>query len=157
MPSHGLPSEAAIGVIIDRCIDLEGPLLPILHGLQDAFGYIPGEADSQIIAALNITRAELHGVISFYPDFHREPLGRHVVKICQAEACQAVGAIEMAEQVLSDLDLKWHETTEDGALTVEPVYCLGLCSCGPAALSNNKVVGGLDEARLKSIIKGTGT
>lgn len=133
------PSD--IDAIIADHLHLEGALLPILHGLQAAFGHIPAAAHAPIAAALNITRAELHGVISFYHDFRDTPASRHVVKICRAEACQAVGANTLSEAVLGKLGLDWNGTTADGRVTVEPVYCLGLCACGPAAMVDGALKG----------------
>ncbi|MHA7889260.1 formate dehydrogenase subunit gamma [Roseicyclus sp.] len=130
-----------IDTIIAAHLHLEGPLLPILHALQAAYGHVPAEAHAPIAAALNITRAELHGVISFYHDFRDKPAGVHVVKICRAEACQAVGANALSEAVLAKLGLDWHGTTPDGRVTVEPVYCLGLCACGPAAMVDGALKG----------------
>lgn len=133
------PSE--ISAIIQQNMHLEGPLLPILHGVQASFGYIPDAARPLIADALNITEAELHGVISFYHDFRSKPAGARVLKICRAEACQAMGANELSDAVLSKLGLSWNETVPDGSLTVEPIYCLGLCACGPAAMIDGKVRG----------------
>lgn len=135
------PDAAEIGAIIAAKLHLEGPLLPILHDLQAAYGCVPDAARAPVADALNITRAELHGVISFYHDFRHEPSGRHVLKICRAEACQAVGANALSEKVLAKLGLDWHGTSADGRVTVEPVYCLGLCACGPAAMVDGQVRG----------------
>lgn len=157
MPS---PEATIDNVEIDRIIsshiDLEGPLLPILHALQDAFGFLPSQAHAPIADALNISRAELHGVISFYHDFHNAPKGRHVLKICRAEACQSVGGTALAEKTLAKLGLDWHGTTADGAVTVEPVYCLGLCACAPAVMIGDKVIGRVDAARMDTIISEAG-
>jgi formate dehydrogenase subunit gamma len=124
--------------------------------LQDSFGHVP-EAALQVIAdALNITRAEVHGVMSFYHDFRQVPAGRHVVKICRAEACQAVGADALAARTLEKLGTEWHGTTANGAVTIEPVYCLGLCACGPAAMVDNKVVGRVDDAKMTKLLAEVG-
>ena len=128
------PGLARAEAIIQAHLGLEGPLLPILHALQDAFRCIPPETEPVIASALNISRAELHGVISFYHDFRREPAGRRVLKLCRAEACQSMGAVALANALLARLGLDWGATTADGGLTVEPTYCLGLCACAPAAL-----------------------
>lgn len=142
MSTTAAPHDPAeIGAIIQSHMGLEGPLLPILHGMQAAFGCVPDAARAPIADALNITEAELHGVISFYHDFRREPAGRHVLKICRAEACQAVGANALGEDLLAKLGLDWHGTSADGRVTVEPVYCLGLCACGPAAMVDGQVRG----------------
>lgn len=127
---------------------MPGAALPILHALQAQFGCVPEPSEALIADALNLSRAELRGIVSFYHDFRRVPGGRHVLKICRAEACQAVGAAAMADHVLARLGLGWGETTRDGALTVEPVFCLGLCACGPAALLDDEPLAGLDAATL---------
>jgi len=150
------PSEEEIRDIVAGQLHLEGPLLPILHELQHAFGHVP-QAALQIIAdALNITRAEVHGVMSFYHDFREVPAGRHVVKICRAEACQAVGADALAARTLEKLGTQWHGTTANGKVTIEPVYCLGLCACGPAAMVDNKVVGRVDDAKMDKLLAEAG-
>jgi formate dehydrogenase subunit gamma len=145
VPEPAMTTTAApppeIDAIIAAHLHLEGPLLPILHAVQEAYGCVPSEAHGPIAEALNITRAELHGVVSFYHDFKDKPAGVHVVKICRAEACQAVGANALSEAVLGKLGLDWHGTTPDGRVTVEPVYCLGLCACGPAAMVDGALKG----------------
>ena len=133
------PSRDDLHAIIARHQHLEGPLLPILHALQDDYRHVPAAAAPLIVQALNISKAELEGVISFYHDFRDHPAGRHVMKICRAEACQAVGANALAAATLEKLGLDWHGTTANGAVTVEPVYCLGLCACGPAVMIEVKL------------------
>ena len=150
------PAPDDITSILAAPRDLEGPLLPILHAMQAAFGYIPEAAHRPIAEALNISRAELHGVISFYHDFRANPAGRHVLKICRAEACQAVGGAVLAEATLAKLGLAWHGTTANGAVTVEPVYCLGLCACAPAAMLDDRVVGRVDAARIDALLAEAG-
>lgn len=137
-------------------LHLEGPLLPILHAVQAQFGFIPQDCVPQIAQALNIGRAEVHGVITFYHDFRDAPAGRHVVKICRAEACQAQGATALAEATLAKLGLDWHGTTANGAVTIEPVYCLGLCACGPAAMIDGQVLGRVDSARMEAVLAEAG-
>lgn len=131
---------------------LEGPLLPVLHAIQASFGHVPQAALPVIASELNISRAEVHGVVSFYHDFRDVPAGRHVLKLCRAEACQAMGADSVADHAKARLGVDWHETTADGAVTLEPVFCLGLCACGPAALVDGRVVGRVDAARVESLI-----
>ena len=136
------PQRAA--AVIAAHADLAGATLPILHALQATFGYVPEDTVPMIAEAMNLSRAEIHGVITFYHDFRRTPAGQHVVKLCRAEACQAVGAVALAEHVKRRLGIDWHETTPDGRVTLEPVFCLGLCACGPAALVDEVPVSGLD-------------
>jgi formate dehydrogenase subunit gamma len=131
---------------------LEGPLLPILHAVQVEFGHVPQSVLPQIAKALNLSKAEVHGVVSFYHDFREVPAGRHVLKLCRAEACQAMGADRVAAHVRDVLGVDWHGTTPDGAVTLEPVFCLGLCACGPAAMVDGRLVGRCDEARADAVI-----
>lgn len=145
-----------IGGIITEYATLEGPLLPMLHAIQEACGCVPAEAHAPICEALNISRAELHGVISFYHDFRDAPTGRHVLKICRAEACQSVGGVALGEAVLEKLGTGWGGTTASGAVTVEPVYCLGLCACGPAAMLDGKVIGRADAGKIDALLAEAG-
>jgi formate dehydrogenase subunit gamma len=138
------PARAA-GIIADHAT-LDGATLPILHALQKTFGYIDDGVIPLIADALNLSRAEVFGVITFYHDFRRAPGGRHVVKLCRAEACQSVGAVALADHAKRSLGVDWHETTPDGRVTLDPVFCLGLCACGPAALVDDEPVSGLDPA-----------
>ncbi|WP_436718016.1 formate dehydrogenase subunit gamma [Roseibium algicola] len=152
----GEPTAEQISAVMEDFITLEGPLLPMLHGLQADFGYVPQAAVELIAEALNLSKAEVHGVISFYHDFRKAPAGRHVVKICRAEACQAVGGEALGEAVLAKLGLDWHGTTRNGAVTLEPVYCLGLCACAPAAMVDGKVIGRVTEDRMTRILQEAG-
>lgn len=127
---------------------LEGPLLPILHAMQAAFGFIPRDAVPIVALALNLTRAEVYGVVSFYHDFRDAPAGRRVVKLCRAEACQAMGGRELADAVLKHFRIGWGETSADGAVTVDPVYCLGFCSVAPAALVDGEAHGRVEAKHL---------
>jgi len=138
--------------ILARHKDMEGPLLPILHAIQAEFGFIPDDVVQTIADDQNITRAEVHGVITFYHDFRSTPAGQHVVKICRAEACQAVGGNAVSERAFEKLGVGWHGTTPNGKVTLEPVYCLGLCACGPAAMVDGKVVGRVDAAKLDKLL-----
>ena len=140
--------------ILTAHIALEGALLPILHAVQAEFGHVPQEALPISAKALNISRAEAHGVMTFYHDFREKPAGAHVVKLCRAEACQAVGADRVAAHAKKALGIDWHGTTLDGKVTLEPIFCLGLCACGPAAIIDGKLVGRVDEAKLTQIIGG---
>ncbi len=144
--SHEHWSLQRAAAVINEHAGLAGATLPILHALQATFGYVPEETIPLIAETMNLSRAEIHGVITFYHDFRREPAGQHVIKLCRAEACQAVGAVALAEHVKRRLGIDWHETTPDGRVTLEPVFCLGLCACGPAALVDDRPVSGLDPA-----------
>jgi formate dehydrogenase subunit gamma len=126
--------------------------LPLLHALQEAFGYIDEAAEPLIAEALNISRAEVHGVVTFYHDFRHAPAGRHVLKLCRAEACQAAGGDDLAARAEARLGMKMGSTAADGSVTLEPVYCLGLCSVGPSAMLNGRVVARLDQARLDTLL-----
>lgn len=138
--------------IIDLFRDVEGPLLPILHAIQDEFGYVPDEVKPVIAEALNLSRAEVHGVVSFYHDFRAHPSGRHVLKLCRAEACQSMGGEQLAASLLSRLGIDWHGTTPDNAITIEPVYCLGLCAMAPAAMLDGEPHARLDEHCLGDLV-----
>lgn len=140
------------GEIIAAHAALEGAGLPILHALQAEFGFVPHECEAMIAGALNLSRAEIHGLVSFYHDFRRAPAGRHVLKLCRAEACQSVGTDALAARLLARLGIGWGETTADGRITVEPVFCLGLCACGPAALLDDEPLAGLDDATLDATL-----
>lgn len=131
---------------------MEGPLLPILHAVQQTYGHVPQAALPVIALGLNLSRAEVHGVMSFYHDFRDAPAGRHVLKLCRAEACQASGGDRVADHAKQVLGVDWHGTTADGAVTLEPVFCLGLCACGPAALVDGRPVGRVDEARVDQLL-----
>lgn len=129
----------------------EGPMLPILLKLQETFGFISEEAMRLVAQSLNVTRAEVYGVVSFYHDFREAPAGRHVLKICRAEACQAMGGEAHASALLQGLGLEWGQTTPDGRLTVEPVYCLGLCACAPNAMLDGEPRARLDAQALQEL------
>ena len=133
-------------------LHLDGALLPILHALQEEFGYVDEAAEPLIATALNRSRAEIHGVVTFYHDFRRIPAGRHVLKLCRAEACQAAGGDVLAERAQARLGVALGETAADGRVTLEPVYCLGLCAVAPSAMFDGRVVGRLDEKRLDALV-----
>ncbi len=144
-------NETAARAVIAAHLHQDGAMLPILHDLQATFGFIPRDAEPLIAHALNLSRAEVHGVISFYHDFRREPAGRHVLKLCRAEACQSMGSERNAQHLLDRLGLDWGGTTPDGRLTIEAVYCLGLCATAPAALLDDAPIGRLDAATLETM------
>lgn len=134
--------------IVAAHAQLEGPLLPILHALQAAFGFVPRGAVPIVAEALNLTRAEVYGVVSFYHDFREAPAGRRVVKLCRAEACQSMGGVALADAVLKHFAIGWGQTTADGVVTIEPVYCLGLCSVAPSALVDGEPHGRVEAMHL---------
>ncbi len=142
---------ALAGEIITAHAGMEGAALPILHALQDEFGCVPKQSEPMIADALNVSRAEVHGVISFYHDFRRAPPGHHVLKLCRAESCQSNGGVELADRLLARLGIDWGGTTADRSLTVEPVYCLGLCACSPAALLDGEPMARLNDAKLETM------
>jgi formate dehydrogenase subunit gamma len=152
MPSAPWEARRATEIIAAHA-DMEGPTLPILRALQDEFGHVPEAAILLIAEALNLSRAEVHGVVTFYHDFRRAPAGRHVLKICRAEACQSSGGRALASRAQRRLGVGWGETTADGETTLDAVFCLGLCAVAPAAMVDGKPVGRLTEAKLDRILE----
>lgn len=145
--------ESRTAAVIAEHQGLEGPLMPILHGIQEEFGYVPPEALPVIADALNLSNAEVYGVVTFYHDFRKHPTGRHVLKVCRAEACQSMGGDALAAKLQQLLGIAFHETAQDGSVTLEPVYCLGLCACAPAAMLDSEVIGRLDAQKLEEIVE----
>jgi formate dehydrogenase subunit gamma len=139
--------------VLDDLKHLEGSLLPILHEVQEEFGYVPNDALPVIATALNISKAEVHGVVTFYHDYRREPAGRHILKVCQAEACQSMGSDAVAAKLKQALGIGFHETAKDGSVTLEPVYCLGLCACSPSAMLDGEVIGRVDDEAIEEIVE----
>src|SRR5277367_36686 len=155
MPAYE-PWDAERGAeVIAEHAGLEGATLVILHALQEAFGYVPEPAIPMIASALNLSRAEVHGVFTFYHDFRHEPAGRQVLKLCRAEACQAAGGDALAARAEAKLGVTMGHTTADERVTLEPIYCLGLCATAPSAMLDGRVVGRLDEARLDALVAET--
>src|ERR1700681_3594012 len=147
------PWNAARGAeIIAEHSHLEGATLVILHALQEAFGCVPWPAVPMIASALSLSRAEAHGVVTFFQDSRREPAGRHVLKLCRAEACQAAGGDALAARAETRLGITIGNTTADERVTLEPIYCLGLCATAPSAMLDGRVVGRLDEARIDALM-----
>jgi len=131
-----------------------GGLLPALRALQSCFGAIDERAIRLLAEIFNLSRSEIHGIASFYHDFRREPSGAHTIRVCQAEACQAMGSRALTERVKQHLGIDFHETTADGRFTLEPVYCLGNCACSPAIMIDAVTYGRVDGDRLESILNG---
>jgi len=131
---------------------LEGATLVILHALQEAFGYVPEPAIPMVASALNLSRAEVHGVFTFYHDFRKKPAGRRVLKLCRAEACQAAGGDRLAARAEAKLGIALGDTTADERVTLEPIYCLGLCATAPSAMLDGRLIGRLDDARIDALL-----
>jgi formate dehydrogenase subunit gamma len=162
-PLPALPTPAAdeltsaqngvIEAILTPYRNLAGALLPVLHAIQKALGCVPAAAVPQIAHALNLSRAEVHGVISFYHYFRQRPAGRHTIYICRAEACQAMGARTLEAHAKKKLGIEFHATTADGAFTLEPVYCLGNCACSPSVLIDDELHGRVDTQRFDELLE----
>ena len=143
--------SAKVQALIAQHANMPGGLLPLLHAVQDALGYVPPGAVPPIASAMNLSRAEVHGVITYYHHFRQSPPGRHVVQVCLAEACQACGADALLAQAESLLGCKLHETRADMAVTLQPVYCLGLCASSPAMQVNDQLHGRVTPQRLATL------
>ncbi len=145
-------TQPTVQDIIAALKDKPGALLPILHGIQDAMGYIPSDSVPVIAKALNLSRAEVHGVISFYHYFRETPPGKHTLHLCRAESCQAMGASKLEAHVKTKLGIDFHETTTDGQFSLEPVYCLGNCACSPAMQIGHDIYGRVSADTFDQII-----
>jgi formate dehydrogenase subunit gamma len=149
--------QAKHGMIVQRVIEERkeqaGALLPILHGIQDALGFVPPEATTEIAKALNLSRADVHGVVSFYHYFRTKPPGRHTVFVCRAESCQAMGADRLVEHAKKKLGVDFHQTTADGKFTLEPIYCLGNCACSPAMMVDEDIYGRVSAERFDAVLQ----
>jgi formate dehydrogenase subunit gamma len=149
--------EARIDDAVSEAIALHahrpGGLLPLLHELQDRLGHVPARSVAVIAKAMNLSAAEVHGVITFYHHFRSEAPGRHVLRVCRAEACQSMGAERLAGHARAVLGIDWHGTTADGGWTLEPVYCLGNCACAPAVMIDSDLHGRVDSQRLQSLLQ----
>jgi len=143
-------------VSIDKHIEthenVPGALMPLLHAIQDDVGYVPESAYTRIAKALNLSVAEVHGVVSFYHHFRTHAPGKHILQLCRAESCQAMGSEALERYVKKTLGVDYHQTTADGAITLEPIYCLGNCACSPAVLIDDQVCGRVDIDRMNEII-----
>ena len=136
---------------IDNKKHLAGALLPILHDIQEHFNYIPKQALPLIAQALQQTEAEIYGVISFYAHFRLQPTGKHIVEVCRGEACQAMGSNELEQAVKKQLAIEYGQTTEDNAITLEPVYCVGNCACAPSVKVGDKVYGRMNADKFSQL------
>ncbi len=130
-----------------------GALLPVLHSIQEKLGYVPRESVPMIASAMNLSRAEVHGVMSFYHDFRSEPAGEYLIHVCRAEACQAMGARELEEHAIERLGISYGETTSDGRFSLEPVYCLGNCACSPSLRVNDDLHARVSKEKFDQLIE----
>ena len=137
---------------IETHMNVPGALMPLLHAIQDDVGYVPESAYTHIAKALNLSVAEVHGVVSFYHHFRTHAPGKHILQLCRAESCQAMGSEALESYVKKTLGVDYHQTTADGAITLEPIYCLGNCACSPAVLIDDQVCGRVDIDRMNEII-----
>jgi len=144
--------EEVVAAIVSRFKETPGPLLIVLHEIQKELGFIPPELVPLVAEGLNLSRAEVHGVISFYHFFRSAPAGRHTVQICRAESCQAMGSRELEQHARQTLGIEFHQTTADGQITLEPVYCLGNCACSPAIRVGNAIHAHVDSGSFDSIL-----
>jgi len=151
-----LPPDQRAAVLdsVQKHRSLEGALLPILHGVQERLGWVPPAAVPLIAIELNISRAEVHGVLTFYHYFRQRPPGAHAIYLCRAEACQAVGAADLAAHAERVLGTKFHERSADGRFGLEPVYCLGNCAMGPSLLIDRQLYSRVTAERFDAIIQG---
>jgi len=147
-----MTEAGSVADLIESYRDVPGGLMPLLHAVQDRLGYIPAETVTQMATAFHLSRAEVHGVISFYHDFRTAPVGRHIVQICRAEACQSVGSRQLESHAKAVLGLDYGETSADGALTLQPVYCLGNCACGPSVRVDDDIYARVDAQSFDELV-----
>ena len=151
---HGTDQSAElIRGLAERHAARPGPLLPILHAIQDELGYVPSEAVPIVAEVLNVSRADVHGVISFYHLFRESPPGQRTLYLCRAEACQAMGARDLERHAKEKLGVGFHETTADGQYSLEPIYCLGNCACSPAVMVDDFVYGRVTLERFDELLE----
>jgi formate dehydrogenase subunit gamma len=131
---------------------MPGGLLPLLHAIQDDIGYVPEESYLQISKALALSVAEVHGVVTFYHHFHTHPVGKHILQVCRAESCQAMGSEKLEKDIKAQLGIDYHETTKDGAITLLPIYCLGNCACSPAVMLDDEVYGRVNVEMVSDLV-----
>lgn len=156
--THGAPgNKADLADLVRSAVDAHraerGPLLVILHEIQERIGFVPPDAVPLIARGLNLSRADVHGVITFYKDFRSEPVGRHTIELCRAEACQAVGAEALVAELEQELGCKTGSTTSNGAITLDPVFCFGNCALGPTGRIDGRVHGRLDRDTIAELLK----
>ena len=152
LPPLEMHELQAIQLALTQCKALVGPLLEVLHAIQQRLGFVPPAAVPIIAQELNLSRAEVHGVVTFYHHFRQHAAARHVVQICRAEACQAMGAEALAQHATARLRTAFHDTSADGEFTLEPVYCFGNCALGPAVCVDGTLYGRVDSQRFDELI-----
>ena len=147
-------SAAVVSSAIQKYAGVRGGLLPLLHEIQESLGYVPRESVTDIARGMGLSRAEVHGVISFYHDFHDQPRGQTTIHVCRAEACQAMGSRKLEEHVKDRLGIEFGGTTQDGRISLEPVYCLGNCACSPSIRIGDDVFARVDANRFDELLDG---
>ena len=155
--TQALPEQALIDQLVQQHASEPGSLLPLLHDIQDKLGFIPASSVPSIAQGLNLSRAEVHGVITYYHFFRSKAPGKHVVQVCRAEACQSCGSEELLSQAEELLGCKLHETSADGRFTLEPAYCLGLCASSPAVQIDDKLYARMDKTRMARLVADIGS
>ena len=141
-----------IQVLITQHKGMPGALLPLLHAIQDELGYVPEDCYLPISKALALSVAEVHGVVTFYHHFRTHHVGKHILQICRAESCQAMGSAKLEASIKAKLGIDYHQTTSDGAITLEPIYCLGNCACSPSVMMDDDVYGRMDALKMAELI-----
>ncbi|MFM7562130.1 MAG: formate dehydrogenase subunit gamma [Planctomycetota bacterium] len=141
-----------VQAIVEKQAGRPGATLPILHDIQAELGYISDEAIAVVAEGLNLSRAEIFGVVTFYADFRREPVGKNLVQVCRGEACQAMGGRKLEEHACRSLGCEFHQTTADGSVSLEPVFCLGNCACSPAIRIGDEIYGRVDESQFDELM-----
>ncbi|MBI4693846.1 MAG: formate dehydrogenase subunit gamma [Gammaproteobacteria bacterium] len=158
-PASDRPAWDAVAArdLVESLAGIPGPLMPVLHALQDRYGYVPDEAVPIVAETLTLSRAEVHGVISFYHYFRQTPPGRATIQICRAEACQAMHVEKLVDHAKRTLGIDFHETTGDGRISLEPVYCLGNCACGPSVMVDGELHARVTVETFDEIVAGART
>ncbi len=152
--STGSPVTVVLSAV-RKYADMPGGLLPLLHEIQASLGYVPKDCVAAIASGMGLSRAEVHGVISFYHDFHDQPRGQTTIYLCRAEACQAMGSRELEEHVKTRLGIEYGDTTADGRFSLEPVYCLGNCACSPSIRIGDDVFARVNASRFDELLDGS--
>lgn len=153
MQANTLSNDVDVSTLVNRYKAVPGGLLPLLHAIQDTLSYIPETSYTEIAKALNLSVAEVHGVVSFYHHFRTEKPGKHIVQICRAESCQAMGSVDLEAHAKNCLNVDYHQTTTDGEITLEPVYCLGNCALSPAVMIDEELHGRVSQEDFNALVE----